>query len=55
MAMVDWNDYRDQVLARAGEIGKLSPHTVKGFMASEVPMQGPDTMTQRPASLSRLR
>jgi alkylhydroperoxidase/carboxymuconolactone decarboxylase family protein YurZ len=31
--MVDWNDYRDQVLARAGEIGKLSPHTVKGYMA----------------------
>jgi hypothetical protein len=25
MNMLDWNDYRNQILARVGEIGKLSP------------------------------
>jgi hypothetical protein len=33
MAMHDWNDYRSQIAARVGEIGKLSPDTVKGYMA----------------------
>jgi hypothetical protein len=28
MAMLNWNDYRNQILARVGEIGKLSPHLV---------------------------
>jgi hypothetical protein len=28
----NWNDYRNQILARLGEIGKLSPDTVKGYM-----------------------
>ena len=32
MAMHDWNDYRSQILARVGEIGKLSPDTVKGYL-----------------------
>ena len=30
--MLDWNEYRNQILARVGEIGKLSPDTVKGYM-----------------------
>ena len=33
MAMLNWNDYRNQILARFGEIGKLSPDTVKGYAA----------------------
>ena len=33
MAMLNWNDYRDQILVRVGEIGKLSPDTVKGYAA----------------------
>ena len=33
MAMLDWNEYRKQILARVGEIGKLSPDTVKGYAA----------------------
>lgn len=33
MSMFDWNNYRGQVLAGVGEIGKLSPDTVKGYMA----------------------
>jgi hypothetical protein len=32
MAMLNWNDYRSQILAHVGEIGKLSPDTVKGYM-----------------------
>jgi AhpD family alkylhydroperoxidase len=33
MAMLDWNGYRSQILARVVEIGKLSPDTVKGYVA----------------------
>ena len=33
MAMLDWNDYRNLILAGVGEIGKLSPDTVKGYAA----------------------
>ena len=34
MTMLNCNDYRNQILARVGEIGKLSPDTVKGYAAS---------------------
>ena len=30
MHMMDWNAYRGQVVATVGELGKLSPDTVKG-------------------------
>jgi AhpD family alkylhydroperoxidase len=29
--MMDWNGYREQVLAGVGGIGKLSPETVRGY------------------------
>lgn len=29
--MMDWNGYRQQVLAGVGQISKLSPETVKGY------------------------
>lgn len=29
--MLDWNDYRDELKGRIGEIGKLSPDTVRGY------------------------
>ncbi|WP_448955884.1 carboxymuconolactone decarboxylase family protein [Labrys neptuniae] len=32
MSMLDWNTYRGQVLDGVGEIGKLSPDTVRGYM-----------------------
>ena len=32
MSMLSWHEYRNQILARVGEIGKLSPDTVKGYM-----------------------
>lgn len=31
MHMMDWNGYRDQVLAGVGQIGKLSPDTTRGY------------------------
>lgn len=32
MSMLDWNDYRQQVLSGVGSLGKLSPDTVKGYV-----------------------
>jgi len=29
--MLDWKGYRNQLLSRAGELGKLSPATLKGY------------------------
>jgi AhpD family alkylhydroperoxidase len=31
MHMIDWNSYRQQVVAGVGGIAKLSPDTVKGY------------------------
>jgi AhpD family alkylhydroperoxidase len=31
--MLDWETYRKQVLAGVGEVGKLSPDTVRGYAA----------------------
>nr|WP_200808729.1 carboxymuconolactone decarboxylase family protein [Tistlia consotensis] len=31
--MMDWNGYRRQVLAGVGALSKLSPDTVKGYLA----------------------
>jgi hypothetical protein len=33
MAMLDWNDYRQQLTVRIGEIAKLSPDTIKCYRA----------------------
>ena len=32
MHMMDWNTYRGQVAAGVGELGRLSPDTVKGYV-----------------------
>ena len=31
--MLDWNDYQKQLMTRIGEIGNLSPDTVRGYQA----------------------
>lgn len=31
--MFDWNDYRSQLLQRIGQMGQLSPDTVRGYRA----------------------
>src|SRR5437870_9525685 len=31
--MLDWNNYRQQLTVRIGEIAKLSPDTIKGYQA----------------------
>ena len=33
MHMLDWNNYRQQILAGVGDFGKLSPDTVRGYMS----------------------
>jgi AhpD family alkylhydroperoxidase len=30
--MMEWNGYRDELLGRVGELGELSPGTVKGLV-----------------------
>lgn len=32
MSMLNWNTYRQQVIAGVGEMGKLTPDSVKGYM-----------------------
>jgi AhpD family alkylhydroperoxidase len=32
--MMDWNAYRGELLSRVGELGKLSPDTVNGYMTA---------------------
>lgn len=43
MHMIDWNAYRGQLGAGVAEMGKLSPDTVKGYMA----LSGAGTKTGR--------
>jgi AhpD family alkylhydroperoxidase len=31
--MLDWDDYRQALLGRIGELGRLSPETVRGYRA----------------------
>lgn len=31
--MLDWNDYRKQLMGRIGEFGKLTPDTLSGYQA----------------------
>jgi AhpD family alkylhydroperoxidase len=33
MHMHDWNGYRQQLIAAVGDLGKLSPDTVRGYAA----------------------
>ena len=55
MAMLNWNDYRNQILARVGEIGKLSPDTVKGYAALSGAGANTGHVAPRPASHVNLK
>jgi AhpD family alkylhydroperoxidase len=33
MALLEWNNYRQQLTVRIGEIAKLSPDTIRGYQA----------------------
>lgn len=33
MSMIDWNSYRDQVLAGVGELASLNPDVIRGYQA----------------------
>lgn len=32
--MLDWNDYRNELMGKIGELGQLSPDTVAGYMTA---------------------
>lgn len=32
--MLDWNNYRSELMQRLGELGKLTPETMKGVVAT---------------------
>lgn len=34
MSMMDWNAYRNTLMGRIGELGKLSPDSVAGYMTA---------------------
>ncbi|AIR91202.1 carboxymuconolactone decarboxylase family protein [Pseudomonas cremoricolorata] len=34
MSMLDWNDYRSQLMAGIGELQQLSPDTVAGYLTA---------------------
>ena len=48
--MLDWNAYRKELKGRIGEIGKLSPDTVKGYATWPMPVPRPTTWMPRPVS-----
>ena len=33
MSMLDWNTYRNQLLAEVGVLGKLTPDSLRGYMS----------------------
>jgi len=44
MSMLDWNNYREQLSGRIGEIAKLSPDTIKGYQALSAAGQKSDLL-----------
>jgi hypothetical protein len=50
MDMLDWNDYRNQIVSRVGEVGKLSPDTVRATWRLAVPGPRQGTLMARSAS-----
>jgi hypothetical protein len=54
MHMLDWNTYRQQLLAGVGGFGKLNPDIIKGYTTLSRAGQKATSM-KRPANSSRLR
>jgi 3-oxoacyl-(acyl-carrier-protein) synthase len=50
MHMIDWNTYRQQVVAGVGGFAKLSPETVKGYGAMVALDRRPASSTRKPVS-----
>ncbi len=48
--MLDWNAYRKELKGRIGEIGKLSPDTVKATRPWPMPAPRPTIWMPRPAN-----
>jgi hypothetical protein len=51
MHMLDWNTYRQQLVAGVGGLGKLNPDIVKGYTTlSRATARRPVTSMKRPAN-----
>lgn len=54
MSMHDWNGYRQQLTVRIGEIAKLSPDTVKGYVTISAAGQKADLLGAKTRELISL-
>jgi AhpD family alkylhydroperoxidase len=52
--MLDWNDYRKQLAAGVKEVGRLSPDTIKGYMALSAAGQKSDLLGAKTRELIAL-
>ncbi|ALG74888.1 alkylhydroperoxidase [Azospirillum thiophilum] len=52
--MLNWNEYRQQVLTGVGEMGKLSPETVKGYVGLSAADQKKDLLGAKTRELIAL-
>ncbi|MBP2302630.1 carboxymuconolactone decarboxylase family protein [Azospirillum picis] len=52
--MLNWNEYRQQVLTGVGEMGKLSPETVKGYVGLSAAGQKKDLLGAKTRELIAL-
>lgn len=44
MSMIDWNGYRQQLMQGVGDLGKLSPNTVRGYGTLSAAGQAKDVL-----------
>lgn len=52
--MLDWNDYRRQLIAGVKEIGQLTPETIKGYVAMSAAGQKTDLLGAKTRELIAL-
>jgi hypothetical protein len=48
--MLDWNAYRAQLTQRIGELGRLSPDTVRGYRGLSRPVTKPVCSAAKPVN-----
>lgn len=50
MSLMDWNSYRKTLLGRIGDLGKLSPDSVGGYLMASGAGPRPGIWMRRPGS-----
>ncbi|SPU54380.1 carboxymuconolactone decarboxylase [Bordetella trematum] len=48
--MLDWDKYREELKTRIGELGQLSPQTLRGYQGWRALAPRPATWMPRPAN-----